>query len=339
MGRKHLLIDLDEEQLTAVNAGSDKGMNGEVVRRAPPTLGARGAVGAMGRSLERISAEMDAAKALGAQITEGHTVIDIDPALVDASFIADRMDFSDEDHTALVAAIREQGQQVPILVRPHPAATGRYQVAFGHRRLRALLELNRPVRAIVRQLSDEALVVAQGQENSARKNLSYIERSTFAANLEDRGFSRDIITAALSVDKTELSRLISINRSLPKSVVQAIGPAPKTGRRRWMELIDRLADSAVDQTVGRLLKDAAFVRAASDDRFKLLFEALASRSAKAAKPTVWTNDDGKPVAQITRVAQRVTLTIDEKNTPCFGEYLVDCLPELYRAFQQRRSVD
>jgi len=93
VGRKHLLIDLDEEQLTAVNAGSDKGMNGEVVRHAPPTLGARGAVGAMGRSLERISAEMDAAKALGAQITEGHTVIDIDPALVDVSFIADRMDF------------------------------------------------------------------------------------------------------------------------------------------------------------------------------------------------------------------------------------------------------
>ena len=50
----------------------------------------------------------------------------------------------------------------------NPQQEGRYQIAYGHRRLRAAIELGRPVRAIVKPLTDEQLVVAQGQENSAR---------------------------------------------------------------------------------------------------------------------------------------------------------------------------
>ncbi|MGO4611618.1 ParB/RepB/Spo0J family partition protein, partial [Variovorax sp. 2RAF20] len=72
----------------------------------------------------------------------------------------------------LVEQIREHGQQVPILVRPHPQAKGRYQVAYGHRRLAAAKKLGLSVRAVVRDLTDDQLVVSQGQENSARTNLS-----------------------------------------------------------------------------------------------------------------------------------------------------------------------
>ncbi|MFC7555837.1 ParB/RepB/Spo0J family partition protein [Pseudoroseomonas wenyumeiae] len=60
-------------------------------------------------------------------------------------------------------------------MRPHPTEPGRFQVAFGHRRLRAARDLAKPVRAVVRPLSDRELVLAQGQENSARANLSFIE--------------------------------------------------------------------------------------------------------------------------------------------------------------------
>ncbi|WOJ91652.1 plasmid partitioning protein RepB (plasmid) [Methylocapsa polymorpha] len=329
-------MGLDDEELTAVNSTSQNNTNCPAHPSSQPTLGARGAVGAMGRSLERISAEMDAAKALGEQIAAGHNVVELDTTLIDVSFVPDRMLASDEDHDALVNAIRQHGQQVPILVRPHPDALGRYQVAFGHRRLRALVELNRPVRAVVRHLSDEELVVAQGQENNARKNLSYLERAIFATTLEDRGFGRDIIMSALSVDKTELSRLISISRSIPRRVAEAIGPAPKTGRRRWIELIERIGDPPQDKTIDRILADPAFINAPSDDRFKILFGALASRAPSTAKPTVWANDDGKQVAHIERVGQRVILTVDDKMAPHFGDYLVDRLPELYRAFQQRK---
>ena len=67
-----------------------------------------------------------------------------------------------------------------------------------------------PSAPVVRQMSDAELVVAQGQENSARRDLSFIERALYAAKLEEAGFDRETIMAALNVDKTGLSRLISV---------------------------------------------------------------------------------------------------------------------------------
>ena len=33
--------------------------------------------------------------------------------------------------TLLVVSIREHGQQVPVMVRPHPEKDGRYQIVYG----------------------------------------------------------------------------------------------------------------------------------------------------------------------------------------------------------------
>ena len=79
-------------------------------------------------------------------------------------------------------------------------APGRYQTAFGHRRVRVAGLLGRTVKAIVRALSDDELVVAQGLENSAREDLSFIERAVFALRLETSGRSRSIIQQALAKD-------------------------------------------------------------------------------------------------------------------------------------------
>src|SRR5580700_4793454 len=160
MGRKNLLSGLTGE-LTAVNSGLEAAPETPVLPpRAPQLggLGSRGAIGAVTRSIEQLRAQ---------------SVVDIEPDVIEASFIADRLDNSDEHHRALVESMREHGQQVPVLVRPHPTQEGRYQIAYGRRRLLAARELGRKIRAVVKPLSDEQLVVAQGQENSARKDLSF----------------------------------------------------------------------------------------------------------------------------------------------------------------------
>ena len=142
-------------------------------------------------------------------------IVELDPALIDNSFVADRMELTEEQNAAFRDLIREHGQNVPILVRPKPDEPDRYEVAFGHRRLRAARELGIKVRAVVRSLTDEQLVIAQGQENSGRTDLTFIERARFAARLEDRNFSRDIIMASLNIDKGALSRLIAIATRIP----------------------------------------------------------------------------------------------------------------------------
>jgi len=293
-----------------------------------------GAVGAMGRSLGKITHAVEEARAL---IASGDAVIELDPGLVEASFVADRFEGDATEHQSLVESIREHGQQVPILVRPHPLKPGRYQAAYGHRRLRALKEIGRPVRAVVRALADIDLIVAQGQENSARLDLSYIERAVFAVSIEDRGFERSVIMAALNVEKTQLSRLLSIGRAIPSDVVALIGSAPKTGRPRWQALADLLTSDVDLGRLAPLLTDKTFRSLESDLRFVQVFDLLSSRPAQRKDRAVWTADDGTKVFKIARDPIHTTFVFDERKAPEFSSYLIDQMAALYQEFVRRKS--
>lgn len=340
MNRKEKLraaLSARERQLPGGNSGENAASQPEYdPPPKPKPLVRSGAVGAMGRSLGQIASAAEQARAL---VASGEAIVELEPKLVETSFVSDRLELTEGGHESLVASIREHGQQVPILVRPHPAKNGRYQVAYGHRRLRAAAALNRPVRAVVKPLSDEELVVAQGQENSARTDLSYIERALFAAALEDRGFDRAVIMAALTMEKTQLSRLIAVARSIPSRVAAAVGPAPKAGRPRWVALAERLEKSGSQAVVDRALSDPQFHAADTDARFVRLFEALAPRRDGKTKPTTWKDDTGVQVARIERGDGRLSLTLDQNVAPNFGEYLVDRLPELYRAYRAVREKE
>ncbi|MGA0534296.1 MULTISPECIES: plasmid partitioning protein RepB [Hansschlegelia] len=333
MARKNLLADLIE--------GGHSSLAGEAAAAAPeqrvPTLGSRGAVGAMSRSLEQLSAERDAAKVLSERLVSGQDVVEIDADLVDDSIIPDRMKGSDANFASFKESIRTRGQLVPALLRPHPTQPGRYQTAYGHRRVQALRELGRPVRAVVQDLSDDELVVAQGKENGEREDLSFIERARYATLLEDRNFKRDTIMAALSVDKTELSRLISIYRAIPAELSDAIGPAPKVGRRRWLEFVEHLGDRKPAKTLEALLGNPKFLAGSSDDRFRMALSILTAREGKTAKATVWTANDGKRIAKIDRSPSRFILSVDEKAAPSFGDFVLDRLPDLYEAFRKSKE--
>jgi ParB family chromosome partitioning protein len=283
-------------------------------------LGSRGAIGAVTRSIEQLRAQ---------------SVVDIEPDVIEASFIADRLDNSDEHHLALVESIREHGQQVPVLVRPHPTQEGRYQIAYGRRRLLAARELGRKIRAVIKPLSDEQLVVAQGQENSARKDLSFIEKALFAARLEQGGYAREIIMAALTVDKTALSRLISSAVKIPHDLIETIGSAPSIGRDRWVELSTRLERSGAIAHARAVAAEPTFKDLASDDRFNRVFAAVSpNKAAKTHRATPLKAQDGAQFGHFNEDGRAVLVSIDKKVAGDFASYLVGALPELYAAFKR-----
>ena len=299
---------------------------------APRALVRSGAVGAMSRSLGQIATAAEEARAL---VAAGDKVVELDPGLIEASFVTDRLNQVAADHETLVASVRDHGQQVPILVRPHPTAPGRYQVAYGHRRLAAATELRRPVRAVVKRLSDEELVVAQGQENSARTDLSYIERALFAAALEDREFERSVIMAALNVEKTQLSRLLAIARAIPPRIAAAIGPAPKAGRPRWTQLAEALRGREEDARVLALLDSRTFQSADSDARFGLLLTCLLEKRGKASiSKRSWEDPTGRPVISIEKTDQATRLTFDEGAAPSFAEFLLTRMGQLHAEYER-----
>lgn len=306
-------------------------------RRSEPVRA--GALRSMGLSLKQMSAEADDARALRAQIEAGQHVVDLDPGLVDPSFVADRIPAAhDPEADAFVQSIAEAGQQVPILVRPHPDAPGRYQAAYGHRRLRAAAALGRPVRAIVRPLSDAELVVAQGKENGDRRDLSFIERATFAAHLEERGFERPTIMAALGVDKADLSRLIALAGAVPPEVVRAIGPAPKAGRPRWTQLAEGLAGRAdALDAVGAVLASDPFAAAGSDGRFALVLAALQAPRARA-ESELWRDRQGRGLVRVDHAPGSTRLTVDERWAQGFGAFLVERLQALHDEFTRGGGI-
>jgi ParB family chromosome partitioning protein len=333
MARKNLLTGLTNKKLPAVNS------NEEGAARTPAlAFTGRGAFGAVTRTIDDLAARADAARTLEARLTTGELILDLDPALIDRSFITDRMEGDDESFQALRASIAAKGQDSPILVRPHPTSAGRYQVAFGHRRLRAAAELGRAVRAIIKPLSDQELVIAQGQENSARADLSFIERGRFAQALEEGGYDRETIMQALSIDKTALSRLISVVNRLPTDIVEAIGPAPSAGRDRWLDLATSFSKRAVERPVDPLLESEDFLSIPSDQRFDMLHQHLTrsepkvSASLSPSKPRPWLAKTGETVATVTVSDKAFVLKIDQAVARGFGEFLLAKMGPLYEEY-------
>lgn len=301
-----------------------------------------GAISAMGASLQQLSESARHAARLQEQIEEGTVVVRLDPALIDSGMVADRLQPAvDPSFDALVASIGDSGQQVPILVRPVSEAPRRYQVAYGHRRLRAARQLGIEVKAIVRPLTDAEMVVAQGKENLERRDLSYIEKAIFARRLEDAGFDRATIIAALSTDKADLSRYISVARLIPDALAQAIGPADRIGRARWLVLADNLQRPGATGRVEAVLAGEAFARADSNARFALVLKAVGEPQASAKKPAVrlWRDPEGRRVLRIEARKDETALVVDEAVAPAFGDFLIGEIDALYQRYLQSRSGD
>jgi ParB family chromosome partitioning protein len=292
-------------------------------------------IGAIGQSLGEFNEKTKRADEIERKLTAGQVIIELDPALVDPSFVSDRMPSSTEGLADFTEAIREHGQLNPILVRPHPEKAGRFQVAFGHRRLRAVTSLGRPIKAVVRDLTDEQLVIAQGQENHERKDLSYIEKARFARRLEQR-FSRATIMAALSVYKSDLSNMLSVVNKIPEDIIDAIGPAPGIGRRSWIDLADYLSEGKTASAVRKAALDPALAPLTSDERFKRVLASTKVQSISVPSEN-WRAASGKPLATVVQNAKRVTLTIDRQNAPEFATFVLNRLRDLYLEFEARSS--
>jgi ParB family transcriptional regulator, chromosome partitioning protein len=302
-----------------------------------PVARPAGAVKAMNLGLQRLSDEAAAAKSLRATLAASEQVIEIAPSEIELSFVRDRLPVeSDPSFESLKEQISARGQQVPILVRPHPDDPRRYQAAYGHRRLRAAADLGRNVKAIVRHLTDDELVIAQGQENGERRDLSFIERALFASILEKRAFDRETITAALGVDKPELSRLLGVVAAIHPDLIRAIGPAPKVGRPRWLLLADKAKSPEAAKLAKSVTASDTFKAMESNRRFSEVLSTLREHEVRAApKKMMGKPKGGEAVAWIERSGRVARLVTKEK---AFAIFLENRLSALLQEFNEQSGA-
>ena len=235
---------------------------------------------------------------------------------------------------------------MPVLVRPHPETPGRYQIVYGRRRVLALRDLGLPVKALVRDLDDLGAVLAQGQENTARRDLSFIEKANFARQMVEAGYERRIICDALSIDKTVISRMLSITERVPHEVIAAIGSAPGIGRDRWLAFAELLAANPVDADDILDILAVAPGPQTPDGRFETLDGWLRKRrhqeaAAGAGRTTVARETvraaDGRPLAKLLRGQAGITLTLRRRDLDGFEDWLADNLADIHAQWRADRG--
>lgn len=310
-----------------------------------PKRSSAGAVKAMGLSLGSLSDEVEQARKLREALSHAEQVVEIDTARIEPSPFADRLAGSSDGEDAfeqLKASLQERGQQVPVLLRPHSdedkAARGLFQIAYGHRRVAAARALGIPVKALVRALSNDELIIAQGKENAERLELSFIERALFAQALIENGFDRSTAQASLSVDKTEMSRLLQVAQGIPLAIARAIGPAPKIGRPRWLALADLLAGGDSRAIAEQMLGQEHFRNVDSDKRFALLLQRLSARESNENIVEQLLGDGDVVIGEISRKGKKTILSLEPVAGEGFADYVAQRLPELHRAFQASQTT-
>jgi len=274
---------------------------------------------------------------------KSRAVIDVDPQQIDPGGLEDRLEHVDEDHAALVGSLRDHGQQVPVLLRPHPTEPDRFQVVYGRRRVRALKELGQPVKALVRTLDDQEMILAQGQENSARKDLSFIEKVSFARQMRDLGYARKTICAALHVDKTVISRMMVVADAIDPDLIAVIGAAPSVGRDRWLALAEKLDARGISVEDAILHVNLMAAAERSDKRFEVLFAKLTPAKEEdpdhnrppdhSLRPLPLHGSEGQKLASAQRLSNKTVLTISRKTDDGFAEWLLQNFSEIHRLYK------
>lgn len=154
--------------------------------------------------------------------------------------------------------------------------------------------------------------------------------------MRDAAYDRKVICDALHVDKTQVSRMLSVADAVPLAVIEAIGSAPSVGRDRWLTLAKLLSDTATDAD-GAVALVAAAKTHGSDERFAALMRALRQPRSKPtdAAPEAETvsgalrNREGAEIGRLSRRGGKITLTLPEAEAAGFDRWLMENFDRLH----------
>ena len=131
-----------------------------------------------------------------------------------------RKEFDGEKLDELAQSIKENGVIQPIIVRQSPVIG--YEILAGERRYRAsLLAGLTSIPAVVKQLSDQEMMVQSIIENLQRENLNPIEEARAYESLVEKGFTHAEIADKMGKSRPYISNSIRL-LSLPEQILSEV---------------------------------------------------------------------------------------------------------------------
>ena len=131
-----------------------------------------------------------------------------------------RKEFDGEKLDELAQSIKENGVIQPIIVRQSPVIG--YEILAGERRYRAsLLAGLTYIPAVVKQLSDQEMMIQSIIENLQRENLNPIEEARAYESLVEKGFTHAEIADKMGKSRPYISNSIRL-LSLPEQILSEV---------------------------------------------------------------------------------------------------------------------
>ena len=167
-----------------------------------------------------------------------------------------RKEFSEEKIQELAQSIKENGLIQPIIVRKSPVLG--YEILAGERRYRASIAAGlSEVPVIVKQLSDQDMMLHSIIENLQRENLNPIEEAKAYQSLIDKGFTHSEIAEKMGKSRPYITNLVRL-LGLPKHILTEVESGKLS--QAHARLLIQLSSDKQDKLLNRIQTENLSVR-------------------------------------------------------------------------------
>ena len=167
-----------------------------------------------------------------------------------------RKEFSEEKIQELAQSIKENGLIQPIIVRKSPVLG--YEILAGERRYRASIAAGlAEVPVIVKQLSDQDMMLHSIIENLQRENLNPIEEAKAYQSLIDKGFTHTEIAEKMGKSRPYITNLVRL-LGLPKHILTEVESGKLS--QAHARLLIQLSSDRQDTLLNRIQTENLSVR-------------------------------------------------------------------------------
>ena len=167
-----------------------------------------------------------------------------------------RKEFSEEKIQELAQSIKENGLIQPIIVRKSPVLG--YEILAGERRYRASIAAGlSEIPVIIKQLSDQDMMLHSIIENLQRENLNPIEEAKAYQSLIDKGFTHTEIAEKMGKSRPYITNLVRL-LGLPKHILTEVESGKLS--QAHARLLIQLSSDKQDKLLHRIQTENLSVR-------------------------------------------------------------------------------
>lgn len=271
-------------------------------------------------------------------VADGVQLIELNPDEITDTLPRDRVDaaFEDEDFDRFKQSIAEDGQYVPILVRP--AGTG-YEIAAGRRRLAACKALGRKVLARVTALDDDAMLTLQYRENAERENISTFERALWLSAVADgHKLSTTDMASRFDMSQPSIVEYLKIAR-LPKNFTSLLHDPRELTIAEGRKLHAALKDIG-KADLARMLEAARNTSSLrTSDQISAALAVVSNPAKKKPKPKQLkiTDAKGQRIATVTETGSKRSVQFDSKVEEGAVKYVAERVADLVAEWRKSNT--